>query len=309
MAHRELTVFYPHPWNALAVWKGAAAAIALACVTAAAVKMIRKAPFLAVGWFWFLGTLVPVIGIVQVGWQAMADRFAYIPLIGIFIAIAWGLPDLLKNRRWRYRALAIAAGIIIPVLMTVTWIQARTWKNSVSLYNHAIEATDKKYRSFAIVYFNLGIAHRDQKESKMAIANYKKALRLDPDYIKAHYNLGKALVKQKDFQEAAAHYRETIRLSPNHPAAHNNLGIALSLAENPEEAIIHFREAIRLIPEFVAAHYNLGNTLSLQGKFQEAIVNFEAAIKYDPALAMAHESLKEARSRAKTPKGTTNRQD
>ena len=122
---KNLTVFYPHPGTALPIWKGAVCAIALVCVSVVVVKAIKKAPYLAFGWFWYLGTLVPVIGVVQVGWQAMADRFAYIPLIGIFIAVAWGLPDLLAKRRWRNKALAVSAGIIISALMATAWTQVR----------------------------------------------------------------------------------------------------------------------------------------------------------------------------------------
>lgn len=154
----DLAVFYPHPVNALPAWKGMVCAMALAGITVWAVRKVRRAPYLAVGWFWYLGTLVPVIGLVQVGEQAMADRYTYIPLIGIFIAVAWGLPELMKTWPHRNEALSISAGILIPVLMAITWTQVSHWKNSITLFKHAVAVTDNKYPSFSIVHNNLGIA-------------------------------------------------------------------------------------------------------------------------------------------------------
>ena len=154
----NLSVFYPHPEAALPVWKGVLCGMVLVGITILAVKWIRRAPYFAVGWFWYLGTLIPVIGIVQVGAQAMADRYAYVPLIGIFIILAWGISGLLEKWDQRKKALPIAAGAVILVLIVVAWVQAGHWKNSITVFKHAINVTENQYPSFAVAYDNLGYA-------------------------------------------------------------------------------------------------------------------------------------------------------
>merc|ERR1711969_513138 len=151
-------MFYPHPGNTLAVWKVILCGIALVGITIISIRLIRKAPYFAVGWFWYLGTLVPVIGIVQIGGQAMADRYAYIPLIGIFIIVAWGVPELISKWRYKEKVLSISVGIIIFALLITTWRQVSHWKNSITIFKHAIQVTDKKYPNFSGVHNNLGTA-------------------------------------------------------------------------------------------------------------------------------------------------------
>jgi len=146
----KLAIFYAHPGNTLAVWKGILCGMALLGITIISIRLIRKAPYFAVGWFWYLGTLVPVIGIVQVGGQAMADRYTYIPLIGIFIIAAWGVPELISKWRYKEKVLSISVGIIIPTLLVTTWWQVNHWKNSITVFKHAIRVTDKKYPDFAL---------------------------------------------------------------------------------------------------------------------------------------------------------------
>ena len=152
----KLAVFYSHPGNTLPVWQGILCGMALLGITAIVIKFIRKAPYLAVGWFWYLGTLVPVIGIVQVGSQAMADRYTYIPLIGIFIIVAVGVPELISKWRFKEKVLSISVGIIIFTLLITTWKQVSHWKNSITIFKHAIRVTDKKYPSFASIHYNWG---------------------------------------------------------------------------------------------------------------------------------------------------------
>ena len=144
---RGLSILYPHPGNALAVWKGILCGLALVGITAIVIKFIRKAPYLAVGWFWYLGTLVPVIGIVQAGWQAMADRYAYVPLIGIFIIVAWGLPELMTKWRYKKKALVTLAVIVIPLAIMTTWVQVSYWKNDIILYRSEERRVGKECRS------------------------------------------------------------------------------------------------------------------------------------------------------------------
>jgi len=185
----KLAVFYPHPGNTLAVWKGLLCGMALVGITIISIRLIRKALYFAVGWFWYLGTLVPVIGIVQVGGQAMADRYAYIPLIGIFIIVAWGVPELISKWRYKEKVLSISVGIIIFTLLITTWKQVSHWKNSITIFKHAIRVTDKKYPNFASIHYNLGIALVAEGKNEEAISHYKMAIKINPDFALAQKNL------------------------------------------------------------------------------------------------------------------------
>ena len=155
---KGLAILYAHPGNTLAVWKGVLCGIALLVITTISIKLIRKAPYFVVGWFWYLGTLIPVIGFIPLGQHLIADRYAYLPLIGIFVIIAWGVPELLKEWHYRKNVLKASAGILILTLMPITWIQVSHWKSSITVFKHAIKVTDKKYPNFAVVHNNLGIA-------------------------------------------------------------------------------------------------------------------------------------------------------
>ena len=182
----KLSSFYPYPENALSVTQGIFCGMVLVGITFISIKLIRKAPYFAVGWFWYLGTLVPVIGIVQVGWAAMADRYAYIPLIGIFIIIAWGFPELIMNWRYKKKALVTLAVIVIPLAIMTTWVQVSYWKNDIILYKHAIGVAENKYPGLARTHNNLGIALFDQQKDEEAISHLKMAIKLNPDFADAH---------------------------------------------------------------------------------------------------------------------------
>ena len=160
---KYFSVFYPYPIDESYMWKGLASGFVITGISIIVLRLIKKTPYLFVGWLWYLGTLIPTIGLVQVGQQAMADRYAYVPLIGIFIIIAWGLPDLLQNYPFRKKLLSILSGIFFSVLITLTSVQLQYWENSVKLFEHAIEVTDKKYPSFVGIYNNLGVVlNRDK---------------------------------------------------------------------------------------------------------------------------------------------------
>ena len=258
----KLSSFYPYPENALSVTQGIFCGMVLVGITFISIKLIRKAPYFAVGWFWYLGTLVPVIGIfVQAGWQAMADRYAYVPLIGIFIIVAWGLPELMAKWRHKKKVLSISAGILIPTLMVMTWTQVGHWKNSITIFKHAIRVTDKTYPTFARAHNNLGIALVAEGKNEEAISHYKMAIKINPDYVKAHNNLGNALMNKGNTNEAISHYKIAIGLEPDYAKAHNNLGAVLFADQKTEEAISHFKMAIELKPDFAGAHNNLGIAL------------------------------------------------
>jgi tetratricopeptide (TPR) repeat protein len=219
-------------------------------ITVVSIMSIRKVPYVAIGWFWYLGTLVPVIGIVQVGGQAMADRFVYIPLIGIFIIIAWGVPELISKWRYKEKVLCVLAGIIISTLLLTTWKQVSHWKNSITLYKHAIRVTDKKFSNSTVVHNNLGIALFADQKNEESIFHYKMAIKTDPADAKPYYNLGIVLTAERKSEEAISYYKMAIGLYPNFTYAHYNLGIVLLQKGEMKEAVHHFRETIRLRPEF-----------------------------------------------------------
>lgn len=295
---RELFVFYPHPGSALPVWKGWVAAVVLAAMTYAVIRSMR--PYLAVGWLWYLGTLVPVIGIVQVGVQAMADRYMYIPMIGIFIAVGWGLPEFLKKIQHKNIILVTASGVLIPTLMALTWMQVSHWKNSITLFEHAVKTYDTKQKppSFSLAYNHLGEAYHANKNYDQAMASYKSALKIKPEFAKAVFNMGVTLRQQGRIDEAIGQYRQALNLEPGFSQAHNNLAILLSIKKDFAGALSHFRQAITLDPNFAEAHNNLGSTLAGQGHFEEAMTYFKKAISINPHYIDAQKNLELAQSLA-----------
>jgi tetratricopeptide (TPR) repeat protein len=291
-----LSILYPHPGNTLPLWQGILCGMALVGITIISIRLIRKAPYFAVGWFWYLGTLVPVIGIVQVGAQAMADRFTYIPLIGVFIIVAWGVPELISKWRHKEKVLSVSAGIIIFTLLITTWKQASHWKNSITVFKHAIRVTDKKYPTLSRIHNNLGIALYAEGKKQEAISHYKMAIKFKPDYAKAYSNLGAALFAEQKTEEAISQYKMAIELNPDFAKAYNNLGNALSAEGKIEEAIDHYKMAIKIKPDYALAHNNLGIALVAEGKIEEAISHFKMAIKVKPNFAEAYSNLGSALS-------------
>ena len=247
----------------------------------------RRYPFLLMGWLWFGGTLVPVIGLVQVGDQAMADRYTYIPSLGVLILVIWGAYEL--TRRWRYHViLSSLAGLvaIIPCI-ALTRQQLGHWKDSEALFRHALEVTENNF----LAHFTLGIALARKSQIDEAITQFQEAIRLKPDYAKAYYNLGTALAKKGQVDEAITQFQEAIRLAPDYADAHINLGIALGRKGQIDVAISQFQEAIRLKPDYAEAHINLGNALGRKGQIDEAISQFQEAIRLKPDYAEAYNNL------------------
>jgi tetratricopeptide (TPR) repeat protein len=283
----KLAVFYPYP-DTVSLWQVAGAGLLLICVTVLIMGALKRAPYLGVGWLWYLGTLVPVIGLMQVGlWPAMADRWAYVPLIGLFIIIAWGVPELLAGWRLRGFGLGIVAGVVLLILTANTWIQTRYWTNSVTLFEHAIEVTPKS----EVAYYNLGVALAELGRTAEAIDRYSGALRINPKSVKAYNNLGLALEGEGKIGEAIDHYSEALRIDPGFIEAHNNLGNALKKQGRISEAIRHYSEALRINPDFVEAHSNLGNALKRQGRIEEAIGHYSEALRIEPDSAETQNNL------------------
>jgi tetratricopeptide (TPR) repeat protein len=283
---KGLAVLYPHPIM-LPLWEVAGAALLLGMITVLVIRVGRKRSYSIVGWLWYLGTLVPVIGFVQVGIQAMADRFTYLPLIGLFMMIAYGVPDILAE--WRYRrAVLIASGsLVLLILMITTISQVKLWQNSVTLFNHTLKVTNNN----SIIHNNLGVTLARQGKDQEAIVHYKKALEIEPNYADAHYNLGALLARQGKEQEAVTQFIETLRTKPDYAQAHNDLGLILTKQGKIQEALTHFTEAVRTNPNYAEAHFNLGIALLRQGKILEAIVYFNQTLQINPKDARVHQNL------------------
>jgi len=283
----HLAVFYPHPGSSLPMWLAGAAGLLLLGISVAVIRAGRRHPYLAVGWLWYLGTLVPVIGLVQVGMQAMADRYTYVPLIGLFIMIAWGIPELTRGWRHGRVALRMVAGSLLAALMVCTWMQLRHWKNNMTLFEHALHTTDNNY----LAYDSLGNTLAQQGKIEEAIAHYSAALRIKPDFVISHNNLGLALLQRGDVEQAITHFTAALRYQSHFPEAHNNLGLALARQGYVGRAIDHYLEAIRLRPDYPEAHNNLGNALASQGMFEQAISHYSEALRLKPEDAEAHSNL------------------
>jgi tetratricopeptide (TPR) repeat protein len=274
----NLAIFYPYPkhFNTALV---ALYFLFLICVTMIVIKFLRKFPYLVTGWFWYLGTLIPVIGIVQVGSQSMADRYTYIPSIGIFIIASWGLTDIF--RRWNYGgrvALSILSAGVLGFLSYSTYIQISTWKNSETLYSHALGVTSDNY----LAYNNLGVALYNRGDVDSAIRHYQESLKIKLNYINAHCNLGIALTKEKKYTEAFIHYRECLRIEPGYSEAYYNMGVAFSEMGRKDEAIKQYLEALKNNSNHENAHNNLGLLLAEKGNLNEAIQHYLKALRVNP---------------------------
>jgi Flp pilus assembly protein TadD len=294
----HLSVFYPHPGNELSFWFAIASAIFLVVISLLVLRLIKDFPPLSVGWFWYLGTLVPVIGLVQVGAQAMADRFTYIPLIGLFIMISWGAPDIIQNRRYKNLILSLLAGIILVVFTVCSWFQVQYWQNSITLFQHAVDVTGKNF----LAHYNLAIALSQEKRDEEAIYHFKEALKIEPYYEGAYRNLGRLLAKKGKLDEAISYYREAVKINPRDSKSHQKLGILYVQKGEREEAFYHFQEALSINPNDAKSHNDLGIILGQEGKLEAAVTHFQEAIRIEPGYAEAYVNLGVALNRLGRPK-------
>jgi protein O-mannosyl-transferase len=281
----DLTVFYPYP-PVIPVWQVAGAGVLLLGITIGVLAAKRR-PWLAVGWFWYLGALAPVIGLIQVGSHSMADRYCYVPLIGLLVALVWGLRELAVYWRCRALALATAMGAAVLVCLALTRLQNSYWKTSETLFRHAIAVTDKNWVGF----YNLGNALIRKGQASEAIGHLRECIRVRPNWSPAHDSLGMALLKAGQFEDAMTCFRAAVRLDPAYPLARANLGAALFSAEKVDEAMTHLQEAVRLDPEFLAARCNLGAALGAKGRLDEAISQFQEVLRLRPDHADARQNL------------------
>jgi len=256
----DLAVFYPFS-DQLPVWQVLGAALLIIVVSAVVIVTVKRLPYLFVGWLWYAITLLPVIGIVQVGKHAMADRYTYLPLIGISIMLAWGIPSLIKHEETK-KIVLFPAGIgFLAILSFLAWQQCGYWKNSTTTFSHALQVTKNNY----LAHTNLGVALVKDGKTEEGISHYHDALQIKPDYSNAHYNLANALKKQGAINEAIAHYREAVKWNPDYSKAHNNLGVCLEAQGLRDEAIIHYRQALQIEPANPGFHFNLVMALGRKG--------------------------------------------
>lgn len=286
-----LNLATPYPQRHMPpVWQLVGAALLLICISFLVFWKGRRHRYLLVGWLWYLVTLLPVAGVIRRAPHNVADRYTYLPLVGLFIMIAWGVPHLVAGWRSRRLVLGILTGTLFLCLTVLTWLQVRYWKDSVTLFEHVVSITADN----VLAHNNLAVALEMQGRFDEAVSHYSEALRLDPKIAKLRNNLGAVLIKQHRFEEAVFHFSEALRIEPDYAEAHYNLGIATGEQGKAQEAVGHFSEALRIDPEYAAAHHRLGLILEEEGHFEEAIGHYSEAVRIRPNHAETHFDLGDA---------------
>jgi tetratricopeptide (TPR) repeat protein len=282
-----LAVLYPYPQNSLPGWKIALAVVLLAAISAGVFLRRQRQPYLLMGWLWYLGMLIPVIGLVQVGGQAHADRYTYLPQIGLYLALIWAVGSL--GAGWRHRRVVLGglSTVILVALIFCARTQTSYWRNSEVLWTHTLACTSDNY----IAHYNLGDALVKMGRRDEAIAQYQKTLQITPNYAEAHDNLGSVLLQKGRVDEAIAHYQTALRITPENATAHNNLGNALRQKGRVDEAIAQCQVALQINPDYADAHDNLGNALFQKRRVAEAITHYQKALQINPDYAEAHNNL------------------
>ncbi len=288
----HLAVIYPlHP--ALNIPQALIAGLIVAGISVAAILTAKRHPYFLAGWLWYLVTLLPVVGLVQVGGQSMADRYTYMPLIGLFIMIAWGAETIVGDGRYRRAALSALAGIVLLASAACTWLQLGYWKNSITLFSHANKVVANNY----VAHNYLAYALTGKGRLDEALYHYREALRLRPDDEMALFNMGFTLMEQGRFEEAAGYYLELLRIKPGHAGAYINLGNSLIDRGRLEEAVYYFSEGLRTNPDNAQMHFGIGLALAMQGKLHESIIYFTEALRLSPDFAEGHYNIGAALAR------------
>jgi protein O-mannosyl-transferase len=283
----HLAPFYPYPADQLPAWQIALAAIAIIGISIVAVLCRKERPYVFTGWFWYLVMLVPVIGMVQVGPQAHADRYTYLPQIGLYVLVSWNVADLIAWRRGGRRLLTAAAAIVLVSLIWIARAQVRYWHDSETLWKHSLAVTeDNDFPHYGLgeVYFAMGDVNK-------AIAEFRSALYLRPESPYAHNDLGFVLTKTGQLDEAVDHLKTAIRILPDHPTAHYNLGNALVQKGQTGDAIREFEQQLAIQPDHAGARCGLAIALVNQGQLNQAIAQYERTIELRPDYADAYYGL------------------
>ncbi len=305
----RLSVFYPHPYlqgaAGWSTWLVVGAGATVVTLSLLALQLRRRAPYLLVGWLWFLIALLPVIGIVQVGSQSMADRYTYLPSIGLFIAAVWGGAALVHRYALPRRTTVAAAVVLLATCAGLTWQQTGYWRDSVALYRHAVAVTDSNWE----MRTNLANALLRRDQAEAAIHEYQRVLsegrwalgRQPSAAAEIHYNLGVAEQQLGNFSRAIDHDRIALELTPDHVDARNNLGVAYLAAGKPAKAIATLQDLLRLTPDYPAAWYNLGEAQRQHGEIRQAVVSYQRFLAQRPGYAEAHLHLGECLERLHEP--------
>jgi Flp pilus assembly protein TadD len=272
-----LAVLYPMPSH-VPILGAVCSGLMVAVITLMAMRMRNRQPALIAGWLWFLGTLVPVIGLIQVGEQSMADRYTYLPLIGVFVAVVWGLADWQAARAVQRPVKCIGVGLALAGFAWVTSQQLSYWHDGTTLFGRAVHCTTGN----PIAHNNLGTALSANGRTPEAMREFAEAIRLEPNYPQAHFNLAMDLGEEGKTTEAIHHLQAVLRVSPKEAEAHNNLGIMLAREGQLQEAVDQFTTAIALKPGYLKAHLNLAMALCKQGKTAEAIARYRVALRLEP---------------------------
>ena len=281
----RLAVLYPYPQDGLPLWQPIVSFLMLVVISAGVIYAGRR--YLATGWFWYIGTLVPVIGLVQIGNQAMADRYTYLPSIGIFIMVAWGIAEL--SAKWRHRGivLGICAGVVLTALSICTLLQTRYWQNDLALYERAISVTENNY----IMHSNYGTSLSEERRDNEALKHLRIALQINPSYYYAHYGIGTVFLKQGKFAEAIECFNKALRFKPGYHRACFDMGMAFSKQGKYEDAINCFNKALKTKPDWAEAHYEMGRAFYLQGNRQSALEQCTEALRIKPDYTIARITL------------------
>jgi len=249
----RLAVFYPHPENALPPWEIIASLLLLICITAVAIALRKQRPYLMTGWLWYLGMLVPVIGLVQVGWQGRADRYTYLPQIGLYIAVTWAVADLTASWRRQRTILSVAALVVVGVLSSCAFVQTSYWRDSETLFKRALAIT----RNNDVAENNLGIVFLGQGKLDDAISLLQAAVALRPENSPAHENLAKALIQKGEVADALVHYQKLLELQPDNIEVHNIVGTVLVQQHRIRDGIEEWQKVLAIQPDNGNAMSNL----------------------------------------------------
>jgi lipoprotein NlpI len=279
----NLAVFYPYP-KFLVPWQVLGSVFLFIAITLIVIWRAKKFPYLATGWLWYIGTVVPVIGIVQAGTQVIADRYTYIPLIGLFIMVTWGVPDLLEKWKYREKILLTSSALSILCLSIITWTQVGYWQNSITLYDHTLKVTDNNY----LAYDNRGSAYDELGNHRQAIEDCNRAIEIRPGYADAYIDRGNAYDELGNHRQAIKDFSRAIEIIPGYPEAYYNRGNGYFGLGNYKQAIENYSRAIEIRPDYTEAYYNRGNAYFSLGNYKQAIENFDRAIEIKPGYAEAY---------------------
>jgi Tfp pilus assembly protein PilF len=273
----NLATIYPHPGR-LPLWQTACAVALLVLITGGAFVLRKRQPYLIIGWLWYLIMLLPVIGLIQVGSQAHADRYTYLPQIGLYIAASWGLVDLSRSFRYRREIFAVVAPIVIALFAWRAWIQTSYWHDTERLWNRTFAVTGRN----DIAHFNFGEFLLDAHRLDEAITQFQIVLVSHPYEPDTNFQLGRAFMEEGQLELAIRHFGRTLRAQPENSDAETNLANALLKSERLEEAVDHYRNVVRRKPTSALAHYNLAVGLHRLGLLPEAISHYKTALTIDP---------------------------